>query len=128
MVVLGRQRRNGPRPDRWTSREVGAKRDGSGPIVQNAVENAAEEAALRAGPAIPLHVATNSTGRPIKAGRLPVATRSPPESAGRASRSLGLRAPGRRTVPPRQPQDEPTTRGPETDELLRYRGIAVRLG
>src|SRR6185312_2858805 len=79
MVVLGRQRRNGPRPDRWTSREVGAKRDGSVPTVQNAVENAAEEAALRAGPAIPIHVATNSTGRPIKAGRLPVATRSPPE-------------------------------------------------
>ena len=48
--------------------------------------------------------------------------------AGRASQGLVLLSAGQRTVPPGQPQDEPRQEGRKPMTLLRYRGIAVRLG
>jgi hypothetical protein len=170
MVVLGRQRRNGPGPDRWPSREVWGRngsgkrcgvrsdaavrshaipvirvntgrqdglrarlehirRDGSGHTVQNAIQNAAEEAALRAGPGHSDPRRDELRREAHKGGTAPGCHRDRLlNRAGRASRVLVLLSPGQRTVPPSQTRDEPTTRGRKPKTVLRYRGIAVRLG
>ena len=96
------------RQDGLRTRLEHIRRDGSGHTVQNAVQNAAEEAALRPGPGHSDPRRDELRREAHKGGPAPGCHNDRLlNRAGRASRGLVLLSPGQRAVPPSQPQMSP---------------------